>query len=135
MLVCEGGRWRGVIDDGPLQSLPVQRWDQERIGDHLRPLADLASIREDAPLWQAVLQLENVSPPRLLVLSAAGLPSGTIERPELAEAVLARLGVRLPAPLLEAARRQGSYPLGMGLASVARAIAASDPRGGPAPKA
>jgi Zn-dependent protease len=135
LLVCEGGRWRGVIDDGPLQSLPVQRWDHERIGDHLRPLADLPSIRDDAPLWQAVLQLENASPPRLLVLSAAGLPSGTIERPELAEAVLARLGVRLPAPLLEAARRQGSYPLGLGLASVARAMAASDPRGGSASKA
>jgi Zn-dependent protease len=135
LLVCEGGRWRGLIDDAPLQSLPVQRWDHERIGDHLRPLADLPAIRDDAPLWQAVLQLESASPPRLLVLSAAGLPSGTIERPELAEAVLAKLGVRLPAPLLEAARRQGTYPLGLGLASVARAMAASDPQAGLGPRA
>ena len=124
LLVCEGGRWRGLIDDAPLQSLPVQRWDDERIGDHLRPLADLPSIRDDAPLWQAVLQLEAASSPRLLVLSAAGLPCGTIERPELAEAVLAKLGVRLPPPLLEAARRQGTYPVGLPLAGVAEAMAA-----------
>ena len=124
LLVCEAGRWRGLIDDAPLQSLPVQRWDDERIGDHLRPLADIPSIRDDAPLWQAVLQLESASPPRLLVLSAAGLPCGTIERPELAEAVLAKLGVRLPEPLLEAARRQGSYPIGMPLAAVAEGMVA-----------
>jgi len=124
LLVCEGGRWRGLIDDAPLQSLPVQCWDDERIGDHLRPLADLPSIRDDAPLWQAVLQLEAASSPRLLVLSAAGLPCGTIERPELAEAVLAKLGVRLPPPLLEAARRQGTYPVGLPLAGVAEAMAA-----------
>ena len=125
LLVCEGGRWRGQIDDAPLQTLPVQRWDEERIGDHLRPLADLPSIRDDAPLWQAVLQLEAARPPRLLVLSAAGLPCGTIERPELAEAVLAKLGVRLPAPLLDAARRQGTYPMGLPLAAVAEGMAAS----------
>ena len=125
LLVCEGGRWRGLIDDAPLQTLPVQRWDEERIGDHLRPLADLPSIRDDAPLWQAVLQLEAASPPRLLVLSAAGLPCGTIERPELAEAVLAKLGVRLPLPLLEVARRQGTYPMGLPLAAVAEGMAAS----------
>ncbi len=132
LLVCDGGRWRGLIDDAPLQSLPVQRWDEERIGDHLRPLSDLPAIRDDAPLWQAVLQLEAASPPRLLVLSAAGLPCGTIERPELAEAVLAKLGVRLPAPLLEAARRQGSYPVGLPLAAVAEGMLASS-RAGDAP--
>ena len=36
-----------------------------------------------------------------------------------------KLGVRLPQAILEAARRQGVYPLGMGLAPVARSIEAS----------
>ena len=128
LLVCDGGRWRGVIDDAPLNALPVQCWDQERVADHMRPLDSLPAIREDAPLWQAVLQLDREgSDPasRLLVLGPAGLPSGTLERPEIAEVVLARLGVKLPPPLLEAARRQGSYPLGMALAQVARSMVAS----------
>ena len=125
LLVTDQGRWRGTISDAPLQTLPVQRWDSERIGDHLQPLDQLPSIRDDAPLWQAVLQLDQPDTPRLLVLSPAGLPSGTLERPDLAERVLERLRVRLPAPILEAARRQGVYPLGMGLPAVARAIEAS----------
>ena len=125
LLVCDRGRWQGFINDEPLQALPVQRWDHERIGDHLQPLSALPSIEEGAPLWQAVLQLDQPDTNRLLVLSPAGLPSGTLERPELAEQVLERLGVRLPAAILDAARRQGVYPLGMMLAPVARAIEAS----------
>ena len=72
-----------------------------------------------------MLQLDQGDTRRLLVISPAGLPCGTLERPELAEAVLARLGVRLPAPILEAARRQGIYPLGMALPQVARSMQAS----------
>jgi hypothetical protein len=95
------------------------------VGDHLQPLDALPQIRDDAPLWQAVLQLDQPEINRLLVMGPAGLPSGTLERPELAERVLEKLGVRLPQVILEAARRQGIYPLGMGLAPVARAIEAS----------
>lgn len=128
LLVCDGGRWRGFVDDSPLQTLPVQRWDQERLAEHLQPLDRLPSIRQDAPLWRAALLLEQPNTPRLLVLSPAGLPCGTLERPELAEVVLQKLGVKLPAPILEAARRQGAYPLGMALGAVARSIEANDGR-------
>ena len=125
LLVTDQGRWRGVIDDQPLQQLPVQRWDTDRIGDHLQPLSSLPAIGEAAPLWQAVQQLEDSGSNRLLVLSPAGLPSGTIDRPDLGEAVLRKLGLKLPAALLEAARRHNTYPLGLALAPVVRAMVAS----------
>jgi len=125
LLVTRQGRWQGFITDAPLQQLPVQRWEQETVGDHLQPLEELPQISAEAPLWQAVLRLDQPDTPRLLVLGPAGLPSGTLERPELAERVLEKLGVRLPQAILEAARRQGVYPLGMGLAPVARSIEAS----------
>jgi hypothetical protein len=125
LLVCDRGRWQGVIDDAPLQALPVQCWDRERVGDHLQPLASLPAIPENAPLWQAALQLDEGNHQRLLVLSPAGLPSGTIDRPELGDAVLKKLGLRLPANLLTAARRQNGYPLGMALGQVARGMVSS----------
>ena len=128
LLVCDQGRWKGFITDAPLQSLPVQRWDEDSVGDHLQPLDQLPSIGDGAPLWQAILQLDQPGVNRLLVLGTAGLPTGTLERPELAERVLKELGVRLPLPILEAARRQGVYPLGMMLAPVARTIE-SNPEG------
>jgi hypothetical protein len=128
LLVTRQGRWQGFITDAPLQQLPVQRWEQERIADHMQPLEALPQIRSDAPIWQAVLALDAPDTNRLLVLGPAGLPSGTLERPELAEKVLEKLGVRLPQAILDAARRQGIYPLGMGLASVARVIEANGDR-------
>lgn len=125
ILVCDRGRWKGVIDDTPLQQLPVQRWDTDLIGDHIQPLNSLPAIAASAPLWQAVGKLEEGNHNRLLVLSPAGLPCGTLERPELGAAVLARLGLKLPAPLLEMARRQNTYPLGLGLAQVVRTMLAT----------
>jgi len=121
-LVCDRGRWQGVIDDGPLQALPVQRWDGERIGDHARPLSTLPAILEQAPLWQAVLKLDEPDVNRLLVLSPAGLPTGTLERPVLGELVFSRLGLRVPPPLLALARRHNAYPMGLALDQVARSM-------------
>ena len=125
LLVCDRGRWRGVIDPSILQELPVQRWDSEVVGDHLHPLADLPSIAESAPLWQAVLQMDQPEKPRLLVLGPAGLPSGTLERPEVAEAVLNRIGIRLPSQLMATVREQNGYPPGLGLAQVVRSMLAA----------
>lgn len=125
LLVCDRGRWRGVVDPSILQELPVQRWDSETVGNHLHSLADLPSIAESAPLWQAVLQMDQPDQPRLLVLGPAGLPSGTVERPEVAEAVLNRIGVRLPSQLMAAVREQNGYPPGLGLAQVVRSMLAA----------
>jgi hypothetical protein len=125
VLVCDRGRWKGVIDDEPLRELPVQSWDRERVGDHLEPLGSLPAIAADAPLWQAVIQFEETAAPRLLVLSPAGLPSGTLERPEVGEAVLGRLGLKLPPRVMSNARRLNTYPLGLALSQVARSMQAA----------
>ncbi len=125
LLVCARGRWRGVIDAAVLQQLPVQRWDTETVEAHLRPLSELPSIAESAPLWEAVLLLDHPDRPRLLVIGPAGLPCGTLERPDLGEAVLEKIGLRLPSQLLQVARQQNGYPLGLGLAQVARSMLAA----------
>ena len=125
VLVCDQGRWQGVVPDEALQQLPVQRWDSDHVGDHVQPLSSLVAIQDDALIWEAVQKLEENNTPRLLVLSPAGLPSGTIDRPELGEAVLRRMGVSLPAALLQTARRHNVYPLGMALPQVVRGMLAS----------
>jgi Zn-dependent protease len=125
LLVCDRGRWQGFMDDAVLQQLPVQAWDRERVADHLRPLAELTAIGANDPLWLAVLRFEESGSQRLLVLSPAGLPVGTLERGELGLAVLQRLGVRLPPPMLASLRSQLGYPLGLALPQVVRSMLAS----------
>ena len=113
VLVCRSGRWVGWVDDQPIRDLPVQQWDRQTLEDHLRPLDELPAIPDRAPLWEAVQALETSSQGRLLVFSPAGLPSGTIDRVDLGEAVFNKLGVNLPAQILEEARKQNTYPLGL----------------------
>ena len=113
VLVCRQGRWVGWIDDRPLRDLPVQQWDQQQVADHMKPLKELPSISCTAPLWQAVDALEASTDGRLLVLSAAGLPNGTVDRSDVGDAVLKRLGVSLPPSVLSAARQQNTYPMGL----------------------
>lgn len=113
VLICRSGRWVGWIDDQPLRDLPVQQWDRQTLDDHLRPLEELPSIPDRSPLWQAVQALEKSPQGRLLVFSPAGLPSGTIDRVDLGEAVMRKLGVNLPAQILDDARKQNTYPLGL----------------------
>jgi hypothetical protein len=113
VLVCRQGRWVGWIDDRPLRDLPVQQWDQQQVADHMKPLKELPSISCTAPLWQAVDALEASTEGRLLVLSAAGLPNGTVDRSDVGDAVLKRLGVTLPPSVLSAARQQNTYPMGL----------------------
>ena len=131
-LVCERGRWRGVLLDDPLRDLPIQSWDRERVSDHLAPLNSLPAIREDSPLWQAALLLDQPGVSRLRVLSPAGLPIGTLERPDLGVLVFEGLGLKVPDPLLDLARRQGTYPMGLALAQVARSLQDSGQVSGPA---
>ena len=125
VLVCKNGRWVGFITDQPLRDLPVQQWDRQTISDHLQPLDRLPSIQQSSPLWKAVLALEQSEQGRLLVLSPAGLPDGTLDRSELGEAVLRGLAVKLPDAMLESARRNNTYPLGLPLLQVVNSMQAS----------
>lgn len=125
VLVTRAGRWVGTVDDAPLRDLPVQHWDRQTLADHLQPLETLPSIAETEPLWKAVLALEVSAQGRLLVINRAGLPGGTLERSDVGEAVLKALNLRLPPPLLEAARRQNGYPFGLPLVQAVASMQAS----------
>jgi Zn-dependent protease len=125
VLVCRSGRWVGFVTDQPLKDLSVQNWDFQTVGDHMRPLDELPSIEESEPLWKAVLALEQSEHGRLLVTGAAGLPSGTLDRSDVGEAVLKGLSLKLPAPLLEASRRRNDYPFGLPLLQAVTSMRAS----------
>lgn len=125
VLVCRSGRWIGYVTDQPLKDLSVQYWDQQTVGEHMRPLAELPSLQESAPLWKAVLALEQSEHGRLLVTGAAGLPSGTLDRSDVGEAVLKGLSLKLPPPLLEASRRRNDYPFGLPLLQAVTSMRAS----------
>ena len=126
LLVYEGHRWLGRFQPRVLKTLPVQCWPRETVGQQLQPREEIPTIRDSAPLWQAALALEDAPEARLLVLSGAGLPSGTIDRVDLVKAVCKGLGIRLPEAFLNQVQRLGLYPPGLQLGLVASTMADSE---------
>ncbi len=118
IFVCRSGRWVGYVTDQPLKDLPVQHWDKELVSDHIRPLSELPSIGQKTPLWKAVIELEKSSEGKLLVFNLAGLPSGILDRTNIGQVVLKRLGLEVPPALVQVAKSQNKYPLGIALPRV-----------------
>ena len=125
ILVCDTGRWIGYVNDEPLKEVPIQDWSKYFIGDYSKPLSELPSISEKAPLWQAVLALEKTDRGRLLVLSLAGLPKGTLDKVDIGIAVLRQIGLNLPSKFIQLSRKQNSYPLGLALPQLVDGMIAS----------
>lgn len=118
VLLCNAGRWVGYLTDKVLKDVPVQDWDKYLVSEYSQPLSELPSISDKEPLWHAVLTLEKLKASRLLVFNSAGLPSGTLDKVDIGNAVLSRLGLKLPKSFLETARQNNIYPLGISLVQV-----------------
>ena len=125
VLICRSGRWVGYVDDEALKNLPVQYWSQHSLAVYNKPLSELPAVGERDPLWKAVIALEKSSEGRLLVFNLAGLPSGTLDRVDIGEAVLKYLGLKIPKNFLEVARTQNNYPLGLELPEAVEAMLSS----------
>lgn len=125
VLVCRAGRWVGYVTDQPLKELPVQYWNQRFLSDYTQPLSDLPSVSERTPLWQAVVEIEKSEEGKLLVFNLAGLPSGTLDRVDVGKSVLNKLGLKIPQPFLEVARKENNYPLGLALPKIVEMMIAS----------
>ena len=68
----------------------------------------------------ASIKIEETKAARLLVLSVAGLPIGTLDRVDIGKAVLNKIGLNLPDQLIKIARKENIYPIGLNLYDIAK---------------
>ncbi len=126
VLLCREGRWVGYVTKNILKNISVQSWDKKFLYDFSSPIDELPSIDEKESLWKAILKIEKTKEARLLVLSVAGLPLGTLDRVDIGKAVLKKIGLNLPDQLIRAARKENIYPIGLNLSNIAQSIVKSD---------
>ncbi len=126
ILLCREGRWVGYVTEKILTKISVQNWDEKFLYDFSSPIDELPSIAEEESLWKAIIKIEKTKDARLLVLSFAGLPIGTLDRVDIGKAVLKKIGLNLPIQLIKVARRENIYPIGLNLPSIAKSMTLSD---------
>ena len=126
ILLFREGRWVGYVKEKILKNISVQNWDKKFLYEFSLPVDDLPSISEKESLLKAIIKLEKTKEARLLVLSVAGLPIGTLDRVDLGKAVLEKIGLNLPDQLIKVARKENIYPIGLNLPSIAKSMISSD---------
>ena len=125
ILLCREGRWVGYVTENILKNISVQNWDKQFLYEFLSPINELPSIGEKESLWKAIIKIEETKYARLLVLSVAGLPIGTLDRVDIGKAVLNKIGLNLPDQLIRVARKENIYPIGLNLHSIAKSMVSS----------
>ena len=126
ILLCREGRWVGYVHEKILKNIVVQNWDKKFLYEFSLPIDELPSISEKESLWKAIIKIEKTRDARLLVLSSAGLPIGTLDRVDIGKAVLKKIGLNLPDQLIKVARQENIYPIGLNLSQIANSMASSD---------
>ncbi len=126
ILLCRDGRWVGYVTEKILKNISVQNWDKKFLYDFSFPIDELPSIGEKESLWKAITKIEKTKFARLLVLSVAGLPLGTLDRVDIGKAVLKEIGLNVPDRLIKFARKENIYPIGLNLPDIAKSIVPSD---------
>ena len=126
ILLCREGRWVGYITEKILKNISVQDWDKQFLYEFLSPIDELPSVGEKESLWKAIIKIEKTKYARLLVLSVAGLPIGTLDRVDIGKAVLKKIGLNIPDQLIKVARKDNMYPIGLNLPSIAKSMVSND---------
>ncbi|WP_038655096.1 site-2 protease family protein [Prochlorococcus sp. MIT 0801] len=126
ILICREGRWVGYVNEKILKNISVQNWDKRFLYEFLLPINELPSISENELLWKAIIKIEKTKNGRLLVLSVCGLPLGTLDRVDIAKALLKKIGLNIPDQFIKIARKENIYPLGLNLLDIAQSMVSND---------
>jgi Zn-dependent protease len=113
--VTNNGRWTGFVDEKILKTVPLKKWERNFIGDFKKPIDSFASVSCNEKLWKTIESLEETSEGFLLVLNAADIPLGIIDRLKIGNFVLNKLGFNLPSEIVNKLNFKNHYPLGIEL--------------------
>ncbi len=113
--VTDNGRWTGFVDENILKTVSLKKWERNFIGDFKKPIDSFVSVSCNDKLWKTIERLEETSEGFLLVLNAAEIPLGIIDRTKIGSFVLNKLGFNLPSEIVNKLNFKNHYPLGIEL--------------------
>ncbi len=113
--VTNNGRWTGFVDEKILKTVSIKKWERNFVGDFKKPIDSFVSVSCNDKLWRTIERLEETSEGFLLVLNAADIPLGTIDRSKIGNFVLNKLGFNLPSEIVNKLNYKNQYPLGIEL--------------------
>ena len=105
----------GFVDENILKTVSIKKWERHFVGDFKKPINSFASVYNNEKLWKTIERVEETSEGFILVLNAADIPLGIIDRPKIGHFVLTKLGFNLPLEIVDKLNNKNKYPLGIEL--------------------
>jgi len=113
--VTNNGRWTGFVDENILKTVSIKKWERNFVGDFKKSIDSFESVSGNDKLWKTIERLEETSEGFILVLNAADIPLGIIDRSKIGNFVLNKLGFNLPSEIVNKLNYKNQYPLGIEL--------------------
>jgi len=113
--VTNNGRWTGFVDANILNTVSIKKWERNFVGDFKKPINSFERVYCKDKLWKTIERLEETSEGLILVLNAADIPLGIIDRSKIGNFVLNKLGFNLPSEIVNKLNYKNQYPLGIEL--------------------
>ena len=113
--VTKNGRWTGFVDENILKTVSIKKWERTFVGDFKKSIDSFVSVSYNDKLWKTIERIEETSDGFLLVLNAADIPLGIIDRSKIGNFVLNKLGFNLPSDIVNKLNFKNHYPLGIEL--------------------
>jgi len=120
--VANNGRWTGVVDESILKTISIKKWERNFVGDFKRPINSFESVHGNDKLWKTIERIEETSEGFLLVLNAADIPLGIIDRSKIGNFVLNKLGFNLPSEMINKINNKNQYPFGIELPRIVNSM-------------
>ena len=115
LFVTNNGRWTGFVDENILKTVSLKKWERNFVGDFKKPIDSLVSVSCNYKLWKTIERLEKTDEGFVLVLNAADIPLGIIDRSKIGNFILNKLGLNLPSEIVNKLNYKNQYPLGIQL--------------------
>ena len=120
LFITNKGRWDGFIDDEILKAVSVKKWPCTFVGDFKKPINNFSCIYSHSELWKIIEKIEKTNRGLLLVLNAADIPLGIIDRNRIGYFVFNKLGLNLPKDIMGKFNNKNHYPLGLELPRIVK---------------
>ncbi|MBO8233445.1 Zn-dependent protease [Prochlorococcus marinus XMU1419] len=113
--VTNNGRWTGFIDENILKNVSIKKWERHFVGDFKKSIDSFESVYSNDKLWKTIEKLEETNDGFILVLNAADIPLGIIDRSKIGNFIFNKLGFNLPLDIVNKFNYKNQYPLGIEL--------------------
>ncbi len=115
LFLTKSGRWDGFIEEKILKTVSVKKWDSTFVEDFKKSINKFSCVNSSTELWRAIEKIEKSNEGLILVLNAASIPLGILDRKKIGYFVFNKLGLKLSSKLISKFNSKDQYPLGIEL--------------------